>query len=135
MLAQCTNEAGDRDWAEIWLESREIKAVQDQIAHLRESRKDDPAADYIDSVSMFAAPLSVQAREVFRRTFISYWRDTDYVIGKIVVHISTALFNGFTFFQLGTAYSDLQGRLFTIFVTLVIAPPLIQQLQPKFLNM
>lgn len=45
----------------------------------------------------------------------------------------TGLFNTFTFYHLGNEVADFQSRLFSIFLTLTISPPLIQQLQPKFL--
>ena len=46
----------------------------------------------------------------------------------------TGLFNSFTFYHVGNASIDMQSRLFSVFMTLTISPPLIQQLQPKFLN-
>jgi hypothetical protein len=46
----------------------------------------------------------------------------------------TGLFNAFTFYHPGFESIDMQSRLFTIFLTLTISPPLIQQLQPVFLG-
>lgn len=51
-----------------------------------------------------------------------------------MLHIFTGLFNTFTFWHLKNSYIDMQSRLFSIFMTLTIAPPLIQQLQPQFLH-
>jgi ABC-type multidrug transport system permease subunit len=51
-----------------------------------------------------------------------------------MLHIFTGLFNTFTFWHLGNSYIDLQSRLFSIFMTLTISPPLIQQLQPRYLH-
>lgn len=51
-----------------------------------------------------------------------------------MLHIMTGLFNTFTFYHLGFAQIDFQSRLFSVFMTLTICPPLIQQLQPVFLN-
>jgi ATP-binding cassette subfamily G (WHITE) protein 2 (SNQ2) len=51
-----------------------------------------------------------------------------------MLHIITGLFNGFTFWDLGQSRIDMQSRLFSIFMTLTIAPPLIQQLQPRFID-
>jgi len=65
---------------------------------------------------------------------VSYWRSPEYIVGKFMLHILTGLFNCFTFWRLGYSQTDFQNRLFSIFMTLVIAPPLIQQLQPAFLN-
>lgn len=46
----------------------------------------------------------------------------------------TGLFNTFTFWKIGHSSVDMQSRLFTIFMTLTISPPLIQQLQPRYLE-
>lgn len=51
-----------------------------------------------------------------------------------MLHIFTGLFNTFTFWKLGHSYIDMQSRLFSVFMTLTISPPLIQQLQPRFLH-
>ncbi|KAH8730783.1 ABC-2 type transporter-domain-containing protein [Phaeosphaeriaceae sp. PMI808] len=58
----------------------------------------------------------------------------NYVLGVTMLHIFTGLFNGFTFWNLGQSQIDMQSRLFSIFMTLTISPPLIQQLQPRFIN-
>ena len=55
--------------------------------------------------------------------------------GMFMLHIFTGLFNTFTFWHLGNSQIDMQSRLFSVFMTLTIAPPLIQQLQPRYLNM
>ena len=46
----------------------------------------------------------------------------------------TGLFTTFTFYHLGFASIDMQSRLFAVFLVLTISPPLIQQLQPVFIN-
>ncbi len=51
-----------------------------------------------------------------------------------MLHILTGLFTTFTFYHLGYATIDFQSRLFAVFMTLTISPPLIQQLQPVLLN-
>lgn len=64
----------------------------------------------------------------------SLQRTPNYIIGKFILHIMTGLFTTFTFYHLGFARIDFQSRLFAVFMTLTISPPLIQQLQPVFLN-
>lgn len=51
-----------------------------------------------------------------------------------MLHVLTGLFTTFTFYHLGYASIDFQSRLFAVFMTLTISPPLIQQLQPVFIN-
>lgn len=82
----------------------------------------------------YAMPLATQTRAVVKRAFVAYWRTPDYIMGKFILHIATGLFNTFTFYHIGYSQIDFQSRLFSIFMTLTISPPLIQQLQPKFLE-
>ncbi len=82
----------------------------------------------------FAIPLSAQVIAVSKRCFVAYWRTPDYIIGKFALHIVSGLFNTFTFWGMGTTTIDLQNKLFSVFLNLTIAPPLIQQLQPRFLQ-
>ena len=53
----------------------------------------------------------------------------------LTLHGLAGLFNAFTFWNIGNSQIDMQSRLFSIFMTLTISPPLIQQLQPKFLEL
>ena len=87
-----------------------------------------------DNDSEYAMPLSTQVSTVVKRTFIAYWRTPQYVAGKTMLHIFTGLFNGFSFWNIGNSQIDMQLRLFSIFLTLTIAPPLIQQLQPRYIG-
>jgi ATP-binding cassette subfamily G (WHITE) protein 2 (SNQ2) len=48
--------------------------------------------------------------------------------------LANSIQNCFTFYKIGNTSVDMQNRLFSIFMTLTISPPLIQQLQPKFLG-
>lgn len=38
-----------------------------------------------------------------------------------MLHIGSALFNGFSFWMIGNAYADLQNRIFTIFQFIFVA--------------
>jgi ABC-type multidrug transport system permease subunit len=65
-----------------------------------------------------------------------------------MLHIGSALFNGFSFWMIGNAYADLQNRIFTIFQFIFVARKsmrvgfyhsanllagVIAQTQPKFI--
>ncbi|CRK36796.1 hypothetical protein BN1708_020114, partial [Verticillium longisporum] len=50
------------------------------------------------------------------------------------MHISLALLNGFTFWSIGDSLTDLQQNLFTIFNFIFVAPGVISQLQPLFID-
>ena len=124
-----------KDWGDVWAASPEHSArtqeIQDMIASRREVTN---ASSKTDDSREFAMPLGTQILAVIKRDFVSYFRTPDYLLGKFMLHIFTGLFNGFTFWRTGFSSIDMQSRLFSIFMTLTISPPLIQQLQPKFLQ-
>ncbi|KAI9370476.1 ABC-2 type transporter-domain-containing protein [Aspergillus egyptiacus] len=123
-----------KDWADVWANSEECKRLSDDINNIIESRKDNEKERNKDDDREYAMPIWVQILAVSKRAFVAYWRTPEYNIGKFALHIFTGLFNTFTFWNLKNSYIDMQSRLFSIFMTLTICPPLIQQLQPRFLH-
>ncbi|KAJ9315157.1 hypothetical protein DTO271D3_4610 [Paecilomyces variotii] len=122
------------NWADTWANSPEYKARAEEINEMTTSRRNASSGKEHTDDREFAMPLWTQIIAVSRRSFIAYWRTPNYAIGKFMLHIWTGLFNTFTFWHLGHSYIDMQSRLFSVFMTLTIAPPLIQQLQPRFLH-
>jgi len=124
----------DKDWAEVWLNSanhtNRVQEINQQITARLSQTSENQIADSRE----FAMPWHAQVRAVVKRTFVSYWRTPEYTIGKFALHIFTGLFNSFTFYKLAHTSIDMQSRFFSIFLTLTICPPLIQQLQPRFLH-
>ncbi|KAJ5776430.1 uncharacterized protein N7511_001441 [Penicillium nucicola] len=123
-----------QDWGEVWASSSESKQLTEEIEEIISSRRDFHNDDTTQDDREYAMPLYVQILAVTKRAFVAYWRIPDYILGKFMLHIFTGLFNTFTFWHLGNSYIDMQSRLFSVFMTLTISPPLIQQLQPKFLH-
>jgi ATP-binding cassette subfamily G (WHITE) protein 2 (SNQ2) len=123
-----------QDWGEVWQKSEQNEnlttEIQDIIKKRREAGKNKEATDDRE----YAMPYPQQWLAVVKRSFVAIWRDPEYVQGVMMLHIFTGLFNGFTFWNLGQSQVDMQSRLFSIFMTLTISPPLIQQLQPRFIN-
>lgn len=93
-----------------------------------------------DDGQEFATSLWEQTKIVTQRMGTTLWRNTDYINNKFNLHITSALFNGFTFWMIGDGFgevntvSQLQLRLFTIFQFIFVAPGVIAQLQPLFLE-
>ncbi|KAI1381532.1 ABC-2 type transporter [Hypoxylon crocopeplum] len=123
-----------QDWGDAWLESKNYQQQSKEMAEMIEKRRDIQHSRNVQDDREYAMPLWTQTATVVKRSFIAYWRNPNYIMGKMILHIVTGLFNTFTFWRLGTATIDMQSRLFSIFMTLTISPPLIQQLQPAFLN-
>ena len=122
-----------KDWGDVWASSPEYEERTQEINQMISSRRNIETGSQTKDDREYAMPLSTQVYTVVYRSFTAYWRDPDYMVGKFTLHIVTGLFNTFTFYHLGNEIIDMQSRLFSVFMTLVIAPPLIQQLQPKYL--
>lgn len=121
-----------QDWPSIWRDSSEAKKVVKEIETIRNERG-GTANKFEKDTRQYAMPLSAQIKAVVERIFVAYWRTPQYAVGKMMLHITTGLFNTFTFWEIGPSSQDQQNRLFSLFLLLTIAPPLIQQLQPRYL--
>ncbi|KAK4183343.1 ABC-2 type transporter-domain-containing protein [Podospora australis] len=122
-----------RDWNEVWLNSPEHAAVVKELDEIINEAAAKPAG-YVDDGEEFAMPLWEQTKIVTKRMNVSLFRNTDYVNNKVVLHITAALFNGFSFWMIGDDISDLQMVLFTVFQFIFVAPGVIAQLQPLFID-
>ncbi|KAI0900478.1 ABC-2 type transporter [Annulohypoxylon nitens] len=123
-----------QDWGDVWLNSKNFQEQTKEIEQMNEKRRHVEHSKNIQDDREYAMPLWTQMVAVTKRSFVSYWRSPNYILGKVMLHIFTGLFNTFTFWRLGFSTIDMQSRLFSVFMNLTIAPPLIQQLQPVFLN-
>lgn len=124
-----------QDWGDVWERSPENDRLKKEIQEIVSNRRNASKNDQTTDDREYAMPLTTQLYTVIHRSFVAMWRDPPYVIGMFMLHIFTGLFNSFTFWNLGNSQIDMQSRLFSVFMTLTISPPLIQQLQPRFINM
>ncbi|EHY55704.1 hypothetical protein HRR83_007920 [Exophiala dermatitidis] len=122
-----------RDWAQVWLESAEHAAVTQELDNIiREAAAKPPGTQ--DDGYEFAMPLWSQIKIVTHRLNLALYRNVDYTNNKFALHISSALFNGFSFWMIGSGVGELQLKLFTIFQFIFVAPGVINQLQPLFIE-
>lgn len=122
-----------RDWNQVWLDSPEHKSTVEQLDKIIKDAAAAPPGTSEDGFE-FAMPLWAQIKLVTQRMNVSVWRNTDYINNKLALHIGSALFNGFSFWQIGSSVGDLQLRLFTVFNFIFVAPGVIAQLQPLFIE-
>lgn len=122
-----------RDWAQVWLDSEEHTNVSRELDQIIEDSAAKPAATFSDG-NEYATTMAYQTKLVTQRMNLSLYRNTDYVNNKIILHIGSALFNGFSFWMIGDQVNDLQLTLFTVFNFIFVAPGVIAQLQPLFLQ-
>ncbi|KAK4198661.1 putative ABC transporter [Triangularia verruculosa] len=122
-----------RDWNEVWLSSPEHSQVVKELDEIIAEAASKPAG-YVDDGREFATPLLEQTKIVTKRMNIALYRNQNYVNNKIMLHVSAGLLNGFSFWMIGDDISDMQMILFTIFQFIFVAPGVIAQLQPLFID-
>lgn len=122
-----------RDWAKVWLESTEHKQISAELDRIIATAAAS-ASGTQEEKNEFAMSLWDQILLVTHRANISLYRNIDYVNNKLLLHITSALFNGFTFWMVGDSASDLQLQLFALFNFIFVAPGVIAQLQPLFIE-
>ncbi|KAJ5423938.1 CDR ABC transporter [Penicillium cf. griseofulvum] len=120
-----------QDWNQIWLQSPEHEALSRELDTITEAAA-PPSVQ--DDKREFAVSLWEQTKYVTQRMNISLFRNTEYLNNKFAMHISLALLNGFTFWMIGDSVTDLQQNLFTVFNFIFVAPGVISQLQPLFID-
>jgi hypothetical protein len=121
------------DWNQVWLESTEhdnlSKKLDDMVS---EAAARSTGAN--EDPHEFATLLWTQFKLVTHHMNVSLFRNTEYLNNKFAMHISLALLNGFTFWKIGDSLADLQQNLFTVFNFIFVAPGVISQLQPLFID-
>ena len=123
----------DKDWNRVWIESPEHEASVRELDHIINEAASKPPGTQ-DDTREFATSLWEQIKVVTQRMNLSMYRNTEYVNSKCMLHIMSALFNGFSFWKIGGSVGELHLRLFTIFAFIFVAPGVIGQLQPLFIE-
>jgi ABC-type multidrug transport system ATPase subunit len=122
-----------RNWSQIWLESAEHDQLIKDLNTMVEEAAAHPSGT-IDDGHEFAATIWTQVKLVTHRMNVSLFRNTEYIDNKFLLHVSLALLNGFSFWMIGDSLTDLQKNLFTVFNFIFVAPGVISQLQPLFID-
>jgi ATP-binding cassette, subfamily G (WHITE), member 2, SNQ2 len=92
------------DWNEEWRNSEAAAMVIEEIEGLKLTRsRTVPEEIRKEQQKEFAASVWLQTAELTKRTFIQHWRDPSYIYGKLFVAVIVGIFNGFTFWQLGSS--------------------------------
>jgi ABC-type multidrug transport system permease subunit/ABC-type multidrug transport system ATPase subunit len=119
------------NWNEEWKRSPNHAEVLQEIQRIKEERsKVAIQADHTEYE--FAAPVWTQTTLLTKRLFTQYWRSPSYLYGKLFVAVIIGIFNGFTFYSLGDSLADMQNRVFTLFLILLIPPTIVNGVVPKF---
>ena len=119
------------NWNEEWKKSQENQDLLKEIAQLNAERE-KVATKAKDAQYEYASPQWLQITELTRRMFTQHWRDPSYYYGKLFVAFIIGVFNGFTFWKLGYTVADMQDRMFTAFLIILIPPTVVNGVVPKF---
>jgi hypothetical protein len=125
--------ASGKDWHQIWLDSPESAHMQQELDNMIVDAANKPPGT-TDDGHEFATSLWTQIRTVTQRSNISLYRNVDYINNKLALHIGVALFVGFSFWMIGNSAADQQILLFSLFNYIFVAPGVIAQLQPLFIE-
>ncbi|OMP86934.1 Brefeldin A resistance protein [Diplodia seriata] len=125
-LAESVNP--DVDWFGVWRASPKHEKLQQQLADSGSSSAD--ADD--DEPERYAASWWEQLRVVTRRAYTDYWRDPDYVLGKVQMNVWMGLVNSLTYLQLGDSLTDTRSKMFSIFVGVITGPVIALAVEPRF---
>ncbi|KAK3372608.1 ABC-2 type transporter-domain-containing protein [Podospora didyma] len=121
------------NWNREWRESAQNRELMDEIQHIKAERsKVEVSAETISQEHAFAAPVWTQITELTKRMFVRQWRDPSYMYGRLFVSVIVGIFNGFTFWNLGNTVADMQNRMFTCFLIIMIPATVLNAVLPKF---
>ncbi|KAM0080893.1 hypothetical protein ACKRZS_006944 [Fusarium odoratissimum] len=133
MIDVVSGTSSNQDWHHLWLDSPEHKqSITDLDNMIQTASSKSPATK--DDGHEFAASMITQTRIVTHLMNTALYRNTDYIMNKIMLHVVSGLFNGFTFWKIGNNIKDLQNTLFAIFNFIFVAPGVVAQLQPVFID-
>ena len=119
------------DWNEEWKNSPEQEDLLADIRKINTEREKVPPKP-ASTEHEYASPVWLQTTMLTRRMFTQHWRDPSYYYGKLFVAVIVGIFNGFTFWQLGFSIQDMENRMFTAFLILLIPPTVVNSIVPKF---
>ncbi|CAG8891148.1 unnamed protein product [Penicillium egyptiacum] len=123
----------DKDWHQIWLDSPEQTRMITELDRMIADAAANPPGT-VDDGFEFSMPLWEQTKIVTQRMNIALFRNTNYVNNKFSLHIISAMLNGFSFWRPGPSVAALNLKMFTIFNFVFVAPGVINQLQPLFIQ-
>ncbi|KAM0233020.1 hypothetical protein ACHAPO_007486 [Fusarium lateritium] len=135
-MLEITGSLSEQDWPVIWNDSPERKAVKAELAMKKAelSRRaitiTNPSD--VDALRPFAASFATQLHVVLKRVFQQYWRTPSYLYSKVALCLFSALFIGFSFWQLSNSLHGLQNQMYAIFMLLVIFANVCSQIMPHY---
>lgn len=87
------------DWASTWLQSKQCHDISEEVSRLQNDRS-KPVQETEQDKYSFASTTSYQMKLTLKRASVQMYRNTDYILNKIALHVGTGLLNGFSFWMI-----------------------------------
>ncbi|CAG88660.2 DEHA2F00154p [Debaryomyces hansenii CBS767] len=124
----------NQDYHEVWKNSAEYQMVKDHLTEMETELVKIPRDESQEAKRSFAAPIWKQYLIVTKRIFEQNWRSPSYIYSKLILVISSSLFNGFAFFKADRSLQGLQNQMISIIQFLVPFMTLVQQMMPYYIK-
>ncbi|KAH8698121.1 P-loop containing nucleoside triphosphate hydrolase protein [Phaeosphaeriaceae sp. PMI808] len=115
------------DWTQIWLESKERRIQEAKLQAIQDSPPTKESRE-----TLYATSLINQLHVILRRTWLWYWREPQYFSAKLWLNLSNGLLNGLTYMNIPSTQQGAYNRVFTVFMSFLMGPPLGLALEPRF---
>ncbi|SNX87363.1 related to ATP-binding multidrug cassette transport protein [Melanopsichium pennsylvanicum] len=125
----------EKAWSERWKVSAEARALRQQVEAMNAERAGRPVIEDSRSKREFSATLKTQIVECTKRQFRDLWRDAPFAYGILFSNIVTGFAAGGGFAHLGNSVTDLQYRVFVVFLVVLNFPATVNSIISKFWEM
>ena len=124
----------NQNYYEVWQNSTEYQDVRKELETMEVELSKLPVEQIPDAHKKYAAPIWKQFLIVLERVLIENWRSPLYIYSKILLVVSTSLFNGFSFFKADLSMQGMQNQMFAIFMFTIQYNTLVNQMMPIFVD-
>ncbi|KAK7033391.1 pleiotropic drug resistance ABC transporter [Favolaschia claudopus] len=125
--------SSSQDWETVWRRAPESGRAQQELDRIHAHGRSRGAVQ-ATFTSTYAASWFQQFAAIYKRDLMSRWRDPVYIIAKLFLNIAAGIFLGFTFFQTDNSQQGAESLLFALYMSTIMAAPLVNQLQIPFLD-
>lgn len=130
--AGSSRRVGRRDWADVY---RDSDLYQRNLRRIDELNGQQAPGTGEGSVAReYATPFWTQLKHTLIRASRSSWRQPDYQFTRLFQHAAIALTAGLFWLQLGNTGTDLQYRIFDLFVLTVLPALILAAIEPMYLH-
>ncbi|CAI4734849.1 CCQ_1a_G0046980.mRNA.1.CDS.1 [Saccharomyces cerevisiae] len=120
-----------QNWPDIWQKSHEYANINEKINDMIKDLSSTTLHKTATRASKYATSYSYQFHHVLKRSSLTFWRNLNYIMAKMMLLMISGLFIGFTFFHVGVNAIGLQNSLFACFMAIVISAPATNQIQER----